>query len=125
MLYIGYLIILDGRSIKKNQFRKFPFFCGPGREGHGRTGRSSDLRSTMLVRQSDTPFKTPACRCAQHMSLRRAALRVGLRDKGGVGGGQTKFVCVKWASRCGLLIERVRLKSSARARRAHCNYLGV
>ena len=30
MLYIGYLIILDGQSIKKNQFRKFPFLscCG-------------------------------------------------------------------------------------------------
>ena len=25
MLYIGYLIILDGQKIKKNQFRKFPF----------------------------------------------------------------------------------------------------
>ena len=26
MLYIGYLIILDGRSIKKNQFRKISIF---------------------------------------------------------------------------------------------------
>ena len=26
MLYIGYLMILDGQNIKKNQFRKFPFF---------------------------------------------------------------------------------------------------
>ena len=25
MLYIGYLIILDGQSIKKNQFKKIPF----------------------------------------------------------------------------------------------------
>ena len=25
MLYIGYLIILDGQNIKKNQFWKFPF----------------------------------------------------------------------------------------------------
>ena len=26
MLYIGYLIILDGQSIKKNQFRKISVF---------------------------------------------------------------------------------------------------
>ena len=32
MLYIGYLMILDGQSIKKNQFRKVPFFELPRRE---------------------------------------------------------------------------------------------
>ena len=32
MLYIGYLIILDGQNIKKNQFRKFPFFSCRGRK---------------------------------------------------------------------------------------------
>ena len=30
MLYIGYLIILDGQSIKKNQFRKVPFLSCRG-----------------------------------------------------------------------------------------------
>ena len=32
MLYIGYLIILDGQSMKKNQFRKFPFLSYRGRK---------------------------------------------------------------------------------------------
>ena len=32
MLYIGYLIILDGQSIKKNQFQKVPFLSCRGRK---------------------------------------------------------------------------------------------
>ena len=30
MLYMGYLIILDGQSIEKNQFQKFPFLSCQG-----------------------------------------------------------------------------------------------
>ena len=30
MLYIGYLIILDGKKIKRNQFWKFPFLSCRG-----------------------------------------------------------------------------------------------
>ena len=32
MLYIGYLIILDGQSIRKITFGKFPFFEPPRHE---------------------------------------------------------------------------------------------
>ena len=30
MLHIGYLIIVNGQKIKKNQFRKFPFLSCRG-----------------------------------------------------------------------------------------------